>query len=713
MNLRRFRNQPSAWERVARWSARHPWAAIAGWLAFVLAALALGAATGTKTLDNGAVGETARGYQVMRAASLGTPDAELAYVHPASGNAPAAAIGAAAGEVARGFASLGLSAHVSRARGGQAALVTGELRQSASLARVRAAVRAAQAAHPGVTIEETGDLSIGAQRDSVLKRDLHRAELLSIPVTLLVLLLAFGSLVAAVVPVVLALSGVLAGHGLAGPLSHLVPVQSSANKVALLIGMAVGVDYALFYIVRTRAERRRGASPEAALQTAIATSGHTVLVSGCAVAIAMSGLYIAGVNTLSGIATATIAVVACAVAGSLTVLPATLRLLGARIDRGRLRLLPGTRIERPSRIWPFVAERVSRRPLLAAAVATAALLALAAPALSLHVSNPSDRTFSEHYVAPLRTLARVRQAFPGTSEPAIVTVQGPPAARAAVLRAAESLRRRAIAEGVAHAPARVDANPAQGAMALFLPLTGNGANRASRDALARLRGQLVPATLGRVPGVSVAVTGATAEDVDYTGQIRGALPYVIAFVLTLAFGVLLTGFRSLVVPVKAVVLNLLSVGASYGLIALVFEHTWAEPLLGFHSTGAIVAWLPLFLFVVLFGLSMDYHVFILSRVREAVDRGTPTDVAVRDSIAATAGVVNAAAFVMVGVFALFATISSLDLKEAGVGLAAAVLIDATVIRGVLLPASMQLLGERNWYLPRWLRRRWIAQPNAA
>ena len=222
-----------------------------------------------------------------------------------------------------------------------------------------------------------------------------------------------------------------------------------------------------------------------------------------------------------------------------------------------------------------------------------------------------------------------------------------------------------------------------------------------------LRHELIPRTFGRLPGVQTAVTGSVAEDVDFTNQIKHGMPYVIAFVLALAFVLLLVAFRSIVIPLKAIVLNLLSVAAAYGVLVLVFQHHWAEGLLGFHSNGAIISWLPLFLFVVLFGLSMDYHVFILSRVREAVDSGMSTDAAVRHGITRTAGVVTSAALVMVGVFSLFASLSSLDLKQAGVGLAAAVLIDATIVRAVLLPASMKLLGERNWYLPRELA--WIPQ----
>jgi RND superfamily putative drug exporter len=218
-----------------------------------------------------------------------------------------------------------------------------------------------------------------------------------------------------------------------------------------------------------------------------------------------------------------------------------------------------------------------------------------------------------------------------------------------------------------------------------------------------LRQQIVPATLGRISGVSADVTGDSAEDLDFTHQMSGGVPYVVAFVLALAFVLLLVTFRSLVVPIKAIVLNLLSVGAAYGVLVLVFQHQWAQGLLGFHSNGTIISWLPLFLFVVLFGLSMDYHVFILSRVREGVQAGMSTDEALRFGIGRTAGVVSSAALVMVAVFSLFGTSSSLDLKEAGVALAVAVLLDATVVRGVLLPATMSLLGERNWYLPAGLR----------
>jgi uncharacterized membrane protein YdfJ with MMPL/SSD domain len=686
---------------IGRWSIRHPRIAVAAWLAFVLVCVALGAISGTKTLDNGAVGESARGYAILNKHRLWGPPRELAYLHAQSAPVPRAAIR----DVERRFRALGLTPARKLSADGRSAVVSTQLTRDIPVEQIRAAVAAAARAHPQLTIEETGDVSADQARSRTVDRDLHRAELLSIPVTLLVLLFAFGSAVAALVPVLLALSAVAAGLGLLGPLSQLFPVEDSAKTVVLLIGMAVGVDYALFFVVRSRQERNRGSAINAALETTLRTSGRTVIVSGATVAIAMAGMYIVGVRTLSGIATAAIAVIGCAVLGSVTVLPASLRLLGPRIDCGRIPLMPHAHTEGGSHFWSAFVDRVTRRPLVAAVFATALLAALAYPALSLRISKPSDLALTAQNEPALKALADVRRAFPSAGEPAVITAEAPAAAGEQLRQQLLRLSRRAVREGIANTPVdaiRVVSDATGSAGALFLPLAGNGANTPSRHGVEALRQRLIPSTLGRVRGAHTAVTGPTAEDVDFTRQISHAVPYVLAFVLALAFCLLLVAFRSVVVPLKAIALNLLSVAASYGVLALVFQHHWAEPILGFKSNGTIVSWLPLFLFVVLFGLSMDYHVFILSRVREAVDAGERTDVAVRRSIAVTAGVVTAAAVVMVCVFALFGTLSSLELKQAGVGLAAAVLIDATVIRGVLLPATMKLLGEWNWYLPRRL-----------
>ena len=691
---------------IGRWSARHPWPAIVVWVAFVSLALAGLAVTGTKSLWNGSVGESARGYNLMNDHGVWPPSVEYGYVHSATLRANDRAFRSAVADVeARMQAGFGGTPELRISADRHSAIVVQTPdRVPASIRSVRASVLEAAQAHPQVTIGEAGAFTAGDTRDRAGNRDLHRAELLSIPVTLFVLLFAFGSVVAALVPVVLALTAVAAAFGLLGPISQALPLDDSVKVVVFLIGMAVGVDYALFYVVRSREERRRGCASHDALERTARTSGWTVLVSGATVIFAIAGLFVIHSNVFNAIASGTIAVVACAVAGSVTVLPAILELLGTRLDRGRVRFLPHHRTDGSgSPFWSAVVDRVLRRPVLSIVLGASVLLLLAVPALSLHVSKPSGETLSSQSNPVFATLATIRKEFPSTAAPAMLVAVGPASEQPAALRAITRLERLAAARGIAHGPFTLTTSPDGTAQSVEIPLTGAGNNAASRHAIAVLRRELVPATLGRLPGVDTAVTGVSAEDVDFTQQMKAGLPYVIAFVLTFAFVLLLLAFRSLVVPIKAIVLNLLSVGAAYGVLVLVFQHRWAQGLLGFQSNGTIISWLPLFLFVILFGLSMDYHVFILSRVREGVDLGMSNDDAVRHGISVTAGVVTSAALVMVGVFSLFGTISSLELKQAGVGLATAVLIDATIVRAVLLPASMKLLGDWNWYLPRLLR----------
>ena len=679
---------------IGRWSTRRPVLAIAVWLSFVVAAVLALSLTGSKPLDNGAVGESARGYALMNSHQLGLPPSEYAYLHSTTLAAGDAGFRAAIDQVAaRMGAALGGRPRTSVSRDEHAALIAVTPTRQPDMASLDASVAAVGAAHPGVS-------ATVADPTSGSGNDLHRAEQLSLPITLLVLLISFGALVAALVPVALAATAVIAAFGLLGPISHAFPLDDSVKTVVLLIGMAVGVDYALFYVVRSREERRRGATIREALERTSRTSGRSVLIAGTTVAIAMAGQFVVGSDVFNGIAAGTIVVVACAVTGSMTVLPALLQLLGPRVDRGRIPFLPQLATAGESRFWAGLVDRVMRRPVLSACLSGGLLVALAIPAFGMHVAKPSSAALSSASQSELA--AQITGEFPSTSSPALVVATWPAGERAEVRSAVGRLEALAAAQGVAHPPFAVGVGRDGDSLVLGLPLTGFGDNAASRNSVRELRDALVPRTLGRVPGVQTAVTGDTAEDVDFTNQMRNGVPYVVGFVLALAFMLLLVAFRSIVVPIKAIVLNLLSVGASYGVLVLVFQHHWAQDVLGFRSDGAIISWLPLFLFVVLFGLSMDYHVFILSRVREGVDAGMRTEDALRHGISRTAGVVSAAALVMVGVFSLFGTASALDLKEAGVGLAVAVLLDATVVRGVLLPATMKLLGERNWYLPRWL-----------
>jgi len=679
---------------IGRWSTRRPVLAITVWLTFVFAAVLALSLTGSKPLENGAVGQSARGYALMDSHRLGLPPHEYVYLHSDSLRDGSPTFQAAIEAVDRAMRdAIGGGVSVAVSRDQHSALVSATVTRPFDEAVFNAAVEAVGTAHTGVS-------AIVADPTSGGGNDLHRAEELSIPVTLLVLLISFGALVAALVPVALAATAVIAAFGLLGPISQLFPLDDSVKTVVLLIGMAVGVDYALFYVVRSREERLRGASTREALERASRTSGRAVLIAGTTVAIAMAGQFVVGSDIFNGIAAGTIVVVACAVAGSVTVLPALLQLLGPRIDRGRIPFLPRLATAGGSRFWASVVDRVMRRPVFAACLSGGLLVALAVPAFGMQVAKPSSQALSSASQSDLA--AQITGEFPSTSSPAVVVATWPSGETAAVRQALGRLEVLAAARGIAHPPFSIGPGLDGRSLALGLPLTGFGDNSASRNAVRELRDVLVPDTLGRVPGVRTAVTGDTAEDTDFTNQMRHGVPYVVAFVLALAFVLLLVAFRSIVVPIKAIVLNLLSVGASYGVLVLVFQHRWAQGVLDFRSDGAIISWLPLFLFVVLFGLSMDYHVFILSRVREGVDSGMRTEEALRYGISRTAGVVSAAALVMVGVFSLFGTASALDLKEAGVGLAVAVLLDATVVRGVLLPATMKLLGERNWYLPGWL-----------
>jgi RND superfamily putative drug exporter len=416
----------------------------------------------------------------------------------------------------------------------------------------------------------------------------------------------------------------------------------------------------------------------------------------------MAGMFLTGDATFASFGLATIIVVAVAMLGSLTVLPALLSKLGDRVDRlqvplvGRLRRDGGE-----GRIWGAIVDGVLRRPLLSAVLAGGLLLALAAPALQLRMATPGPDTFPQS-LDVVKTYNRMQQAFPGTALPANVVVKAPNLNAPTMRNAIDDLERRVLASGRMHEPITVDTNPNGTVANITVPIDGKGTDAVSHAALAELREEIVPETVGAVPNTEAGVTGLTAEWKDTQDQMKSKLPLVVGFVLLFAFSLMLVAFRSIVVAIKAIVLNLLSVAAAFGVLVLVFQHGFGKSLLGFSSAAGIAPVVPLLLFVILFGLSMDYHVFIISRIRETFDRGASMDDAIAHGIKSTAGVVTSAAIVMVAVFSIFATLSMLMFKQFGVGLAAAILIDATIVRGVLLPATMKLLGERNWYLPRWL-----------
>ncbi len=706
--------------RAARWSATHRKLAIFGWLAFVVAALFVGGAVGTKQLtDAEAVsGEAGRAEVAIEKSKL-APNSEVVLVQGDQLTASDPPFRAAVDEATRKLEGLPSVSQVSSpadgggqvSKDGHSALVEFTIPGDDEQAQERvdaslAATAAVQKANPQVRVEQFGDASASKAVESAFEEDLSKAEKTSLPVTLLILLLAFGALVAALVPLLIAASAVIATMGLLALPSQLVPMDPNVSSVVVLVGLAVGVDYSLFYLRREREERRAGRSAAAALDAAAATSGRAVLVSGLTVITAMAGMLLSGDPTFTSFAVGTMTVVAVAMFASLTVLPAVLSKLGDKVERGRIPFLGRLRRPGGGSVWGSIVERVMRRPVLSLVASAGVLIALAIPAFTMHtvVSGADDLPRS---IPVVKTYDRVTAAFPGEAASATVVVQADDVTSGPVAGGIERLRHEAAGSKSVAGPVSVEESADGTVAAINIPTVGSGSDAAATRAMQQVRQDMVPAAFAGVEGAEVDVTGPAAQSQDFNDQLAKSLPLVFGFVLGFAFLLLLVTFRSIVVPIKAIVLNLLSVGAAYGVLVLVFQRGMGESLLGFHSNGGISSWLPLFLFVILFGLSMDYHVLILSRVREGVDRGLSTDEAVRQGISATAGTVTSAAVVMVAVFSIFATLSIIDMKEMGVGLAVAVLLDATIVRGVLLPAAMKLLGERNWYLPHGLR--WLPQ----
>jgi uncharacterized membrane protein YdfJ with MMPL/SSD domain len=702
--------------RAAHWSATHRKTAIFGWLALVVVAVAIGRAAGQETIFGADqfTGEAGRAEHTLEDAGL-RPNDEVVLVQSEQLTIDDPEFRATLQQTADGLAQAEDVVNVQSPLDGDgavsadrhSALVEFDITGDALEARDRLgpsgdAIDAVQAQHPDLRVEQFGNVSSNKELNEIFQSDLAQAEALSLPITLLILVIVFGSLVAAGVPLLLAITCVVAAMSLVALPSHLSPVSDNISSVILLIGLAVGVDYSLFYLRRWREERAAGRSTRDALEVAAATSGRAVLISGLTVMVAMSGMFLTGDKTFVSFAEGTILVVAIAMVASLTVLPALLSWLGDRIDKGRIPFL--ARRQRPageSRFWPAMIDRVMRRPWLSIALAGGALLALAVPALSMNIVNTSTDDLPQD-LEVIKTYNRVRDAFPEKGVTASVAIEADNVRSGSATAGISLLQRRASNSDSVLPGTEVNYSRDGTVAEVVIPTVGNGNDDASNAALDEIRDDMIPATIGQAPGVTVNVSGNAAASKDFADQLSDRLPLIFAFVYALTILLLLVTFRSIVIPIKAILLNLLSVGAAYGVLVLVFQDGRLESPLDYTSNGGVTNWLPLFLFVILFGLSMDYHVFILSRVREAYDGGMSTTEAVRHGISTTASTVTSAAFVMVFVFLVFVTLSFIDFKEMGVGLAVAVLIDATIIRAVLLPATMKVLGDWNWYLPRWL-----------
>jgi uncharacterized membrane protein YdfJ with MMPL/SSD domain len=703
--------------RMALWSAHHRKIAIFGWLAFVIVIFAISKVAITQqtlVFETSGPGESGRADAILYE-DFKQPAGESVLIQNPQLKAGSPTFRAVVKSVIDGVTPLPAVAKVESpfdvvdnsgliSDDQHSVLVPVEIKglsddASDKVDPIVDRVTELQKANPDFTIGSFGESTNKAVYAAFMD-DLLKAGAFSIPLTLIILLVAFGALVAAGIPLLLGLTAVLGTMGLVAIISQALPMSDSVSAIILLIGLAVGVDYTMFYLKREREERAAGRSEDAALEAAAATSGRSVLISGCTVLVAMAGMLLTFDPGFASFGVATMTVVAVAMLGSLTVLPALLSKLGDNVDRLRLPFVHRLRRDDgEGRIWGAIIDRVLRHPVVSVVLAGGLLVALAMPAYQLHTANPSIDTYPQKLLV---TYNRLKDAFPGTDVAASVVVKAPNVEAPAVQEAIGQLKWRAIDSGVMNEPIDVDINAAKTVANINIPVEGDGTDSTSNQALAALREEIIPPTVGTLAGAEVGVTGTTAQAKDFADQMRTVAPLVFGFVLLFAFLLMLITFRSIVIAAKTIVLNLLSVGAAYGILVLVFQHGWGKQVLGFEFTGGIDPFLPILLFVILFGLSMDYHVFVLSRVREAHDNGMSTDDSIAFGIKSTAGVVTSAAIVMVGVFAIFATLSMMIFKQFGVGLAAAILIDATIIRAILLPATMKLLGDWNWYLPKWL-----------
>ncbi|HEX9528307.1 MAG TPA: MMPL family transporter [Streptosporangiaceae bacterium] len=617
-------------ERIAGWSAGHRKTAVLGWLVLVAAVFVAGQVIGTKNLPAYDPGASGRAEQVLQRAGFTSPPAESVLIQerrPGVSYPASAEMRQAAAQVVAALRSLPASAADIRSPGRHggsldAGLVSADRRSvlvtfkvPGNLAKADAAVvpalravAAVQARHPGLRVQEAGDASTDRATTALISHDFRKAEETSVPVSLILLIVVFGALIAAGIPLLLAATAVMSAISLLAIPSHWLPVGQNTSEVVLILGMAVRIDYSLFYLRREREERAKGASHAQALRIAAGTSGRAIVVSGLTVMSAMAGLFLTGYAVFSGAAIGTIVVVGVAVAGSLTVLPAVLSWLGGWADRGKIPLLGRRRTAAgPSRLWAVLVRRVVRHPVAWGTLGAIAMVALAAPALGMRLGSPPNGGFPAN--APvMRTMERIQAAFPQSPSPAMVVVSGRDLTESAVTRAVAEVRASATTTGPIRPPVTATAIAHGRALLVQVPLAGSGSGPVSDHALNVLRGRILPETLGKVGGVQYAVTGWTASDHDVIGALHHSTPLVFAVVALLALGLLLVAFRSVAIPLVSIALNLLSVAAAYGFLTLVFQDGRLQGLLGYTSYGAIVPWVPLFMFVFLFGLSMDYHV---------------------------------------------------------------------------------------------------------
>jgi RND superfamily putative drug exporter len=609
--------------------------------------------------------------------------------------------------------------------------------QNHQLLTARAVALAAGREVPAGFQVQTGGLSAFYNRfNDISRTDLEKAEKISFPITLAVLLIAFATVVAAGLPLILAIVSLVITLGLLYFLSGVTSMSVYVTNTASVIGIGVGIDYALFVVTRFREELRRGKAVPDAISRTLATSGRSVTLSGLTVIVALFGMFLVNIQAFRSMAIGSMTVVAVAVLGAVTLVPALLSMLGQRINKLRIPFL-GKEPEPGHGFWHRWALTVMRRPVLYASLSLMVLLAMAAPLLSMRMGQSGPRTLPAGE-GPRTANEMLAAGFgSGVTGPIEVVLKTPggagsPANLATVNRLSTALAadprvesvtslttlvpgqtltayQALYAHGLAGLPADISGGAARladwkngGDLSLVTVVSKDSPETRDAEALIdRIRDRIVPAA--GLAGKAI-VGGETAFNLDLERAMSRRLPVVIGTVLVLSFILLVMAFRSLLLPLKAIVMNLLSVGAAYGLMTAVFQWGWGQRLLGFTSEGTISTFVPMFLFCILFGLSMDYEVFLMTRIREEYHKTGSNELAVAHGLESSARAITSAALIMVTVFAAFATSRLLPFKQMGFGLAAAVLIDATIVRTILVPSAMKLMGDWNWWMPRWLDR---------
>jgi putative drug exporter of the RND superfamily len=705
-------------EKLARAAAAHPWRTLAAWAAAIAVAIVLvGAFLGGGLTSEAAVTNDADSLRANELISerMPPPDFvpdELVVVRSDEHTVDDPAFRARLEELTEAASATGAIAQARTPLQDQtlisadrhAALFLLELRPDPE-ERIESIVQLVERedGREGFEVAITGDATLDHDFGELSERDLQNGELrFGLPAALIVLVIVFGALVASALPLVLALVSIAVALGLTALVTTQWELSLFVVNMLTGMGLALGIDYALFVVSRFREERASGREKVDAIAAAGATASRAVLFSGSAFVLAMTGLLLVQSTIMRSLATGAILVGIVSVVAALTLLPAVLSLLGDRVNRLHVPVIGRHVADRQgveSRLWGGIVRRVLRRPALSFALATAALLVAAAPLVMMDIGAAGITTLPDDTVSKRGFLA-LERSFPSAgSDPVRIVVSGD-LGSAEVRDAVDRLQAR-LADDPDFGAAELTTNPDEDLGVLTVQVAGDPLGDRAVAAVRELRSDTIPAALDGVAAEAL-VTGATAENVDYFDVMTTWLPIVIVFVLGLSFLLLTVAFRSLAIPATAIVLNLLSVGATYGLVVAVFQHGFLNELLGFRQVDTIEAWVPLFLFAVLFGLSMDYQVFLLSRIRERYSQSGDTLDAVRFGVGSTGRIITGAALIIVAVFAGFAAGDLVMFQQMGFGIAAALLIDATIVRSVLVPAAMALFGERNWWLPGWL-----------